>query len=119
MKKLISLSAMMLLTGCALFTWRKAEVYPMSYDQTYVTVLSALDDMDHWDLMGTDQPNGVIKIKSEGYWRGEKEVQFIVKRVDPFHTEVKLHHKCSTPFTQKFFKAMDKRVADRALTHPT
>ena len=91
----------------------------MSYDNTYLTTLSALDDMEHWHLLFTNAPAGVIVIKSTGAWHGEKEIKFIVKRIAPYRTEVKLYHKHATPFTQKFFKAMDQRVAEQALTHPS
>jgi len=118
-KKLISLGCVLFLTGCALFSQQKAEIYPMSYDKTYDTALSALDGMEHWNLISTDALHGVIEIQADGYWRGETKIKFIVKRIDPYRTELKLYHKHATPFTQKFFDAMDHRVAEQALTHPS
>jgi len=55
--KWLLIAFVMLASGCAMFQWRKAEIYPMSYDQTYDVVMSALDDMEPWKLMQTD-PSG-------------------------------------------------------------
>jgi hypothetical protein len=114
------IAGLIVLTGCSgFFHSRRSEIYPMSYDKTYLTVLGALDDMKYWDLQETDQANGLIVVKSAGYWKGEKEARFILKRIDPFHTKVQLYHKRNSPGTQKFFKAMDERVREQALTHPS
>ena len=108
-----------LAAGCTLFRWRRAEIYNMSYDQTYDTVLSALDDMEPWRLIQTDEKRGVIVIENAGYFGPETQMRFIVKRIEPFRTKVELYHKHQTPFTQKFFKAMDERVEERAVTYPS
>jgi hypothetical protein len=118
-KRLLVLS-LIVLTGCSgLFHSRRSEIYPKSYDKTYLTVLGALDDMKHWDLQTTDEGNGLIVIKSAGYWRGEKEVRFIVKSIGPYQTKVQLYNKRNSPFTQQFFKTMDERVREQALVHPS
>ena len=119
-KKIMILSAVIFLTGCSLFSWRKAEIYNMSYDKTYNTTLSALDDMEKWKLVQTDMQNGVIVISNvETYLRPEQIIKLKVKRIEPFRTKIELSGKCATPFTQKFFKAIDKRVADQILTNPS
>ena len=116
--------AILVTTGCALFRSRSAEIYPMSYDQTYAETLSALNDipaekLDSWQVIEADIDRGVIVMESGGYWKQEKQIRFIVKRIAPFKTKVSLYHKHATPFTQKFFKAMDERFKNRALTHPS
>ena len=108
-----------LLASCTLLRWRRAEIYPMSYDQTYMVALSALDDMKNWRLSRTDHEEGIIVIESMKYLGPEKEVTFIVKRIEPFRTKVEVYRKHACPSTQKFFKAIDRRVEERALTYPS
>jgi len=118
-KKALLLYAFVFLSGCALFQWRHAEIYNMSYDQAYEVAMSALDDMQQWRLIQTDHKRGLLVIESGGYLRPERQVKIIVKRIEPFRTKVELFHKHPTPFTQKFFKAVDRRVEERALTYPS
>jgi len=118
-KNIILIGCLILLTGCALFRWRGAEIYPMSYDQTYNMAISAMDDMKPWKLMSTDYANGVIVIGFEDLFIPEQKVSFVVKRIAPFRTKVQLTSEWPHPLNQKFFKAMDKRVENRILTYPS
>ena len=104
-------------SGCALF--RGAEVYNMSYDKTYLTALSALEDLPDWHLLETDQINGIMKIEKNGYLKPTQEVTVIVKRLEPFQTKIEVIDKHNTLFNRKFIKAVDKRVANGILTHPS
>jgi len=123
----ILILSLLFLSGCALFRNQSAVIYPMSYDQTYSTALAALNDMksigqdklDDWRLVEADFSHGVIVLEAGGYWVHEKEVKFIVKNLGPYRTEIRLYRKRATPFTEKFFKAIDRRVAEQALTHPS
>jgi len=125
-KAFILVLVIMIATGCAMVRWRRSEIYPMSFDQTYKVALTALDamqeweDSDRWHLVSTDQTNGVIEIGYESLYMPEaSKVKFILERIEPFETKVSLYGKRETPFTQKFFKAMDRRVNERILTYPS
>lgn len=111
------LSVVLTLSSCAVF--RGAEVYDMSYDKTYMTALSALDDMEEWHLLETDELGGWIKVERGGYLYPDQEVTVIVKRLAPFQTKVQVIDKDNTLFSGKFFKAIDKRTENRALTYPS
>ena len=104
------------LAGCS--SLRQAETYPMSYDQTYATVLTALDDMKSWRLVATDQLNGRMTLETGGFFQPSRDVQVILKRLEPFLTKVELYHRKPTWFNQKFFEAIDARVNEQALTYP-
>jgi hypothetical protein len=118
-KYLLLLFCFILVAGCALLRWRGAEIYPLSYDQTYEMAIDAMDDLDPWRLLRTDYANGIIIVGYEEYMRPPQQVQFIVKRIEPFRTKVELDGHWPSPLNQKFFKAMDKRVENRILTYPT
>lgn len=118
-KKMMVVTAMLFLSGCALFRWKEAEIYPMSYDQTYLMAAQSLDELEDWKLVETDQTRGIIKIENSGYLKPTREMTVIVKRIEPFRTKVELYGRPATPFTQKFFRAIDRRVAERAVTYPT
>ncbi len=105
------------LTGCA-GTLRQAETYPMSFDQTYTTVLTALDEMKSWRVVETDQLNGLITIETGGFFQPRRDVKIMLKRLEPFNTEVELYQRKATFANQKFFNAIDARVNERALTYP-
>ena len=111
------LISLMIFTSCALL--RKAEVYNMSYDKTYLTALTALDDLSDWHLLETDQIHGTIKIERSGYFHPTQQATVIVKQLGPFQTKLEVIDKHNTLFNRKFFKAVDKRVANDVLTHPS
>jgi len=116
--RFLILAGLIFLAGCAT-NWRKAEVYPLSYDQTYLIALSALDDLDEWHILETDKNRGLITIEKTPFFRPDGELTVIVKNLEPFRTKVELYGKRATPFNQKFFKAIDRHVEERALTYPT
>ena len=118
-KNLILISCLLLIAGCTLLRWRGAEIYPLSYDQTYEMALDSMDELDPWKLIRTDYTNGVIVLGYEEYLRPPQQVRFIVKRIEPFRTKVELDGDWPSPLNQKFFKAMDERVENRILTYPT
>jgi len=120
-KKIAIFGIVILMTGCSLLQWRKAEIYPMSYDQTYLTAVDALDDMSEWHLLETNKDSGIIKIEKSPFLRPTRELTVIVERIDAFRTKVELYgpYAFAHPFNQKFFKALDRRVAERALTYPS
>lgn len=106
--------------GCAsLFRFQKAAEYPLSFDQTYLIALSALDDMDSWRLLETDHKRGLITIEKSGYLQPTQQVSIMVKRLDPYRSKIELYDKWATPFTKKFFKAVERRMEEMALTYPT
>jgi len=91
----------------------------MSYDQTYEVVTSALDDMEPWMLIETDQTRGLITVGYEQYLGRKEEVTFIVEKIAPFKTKVSLYKREPTPLNQKFFKAIDRYYEERLLTYPS
>lgn len=115
--KLILIGCIILTAGCA--SWRGAEIYPMSYDQTYECVVSALDAMNPWMVTKTDQKRGLITIGYEEYIGRQESQTFIVERIEPFRTKVSLYRTPGTPFNQQFFKAIDRYMEERALTYPS
>ena len=118
-KRFMIVAGFIALSGCAVTHMRRAEIYNMSYDQTYEVVMGALDDMEPWRLIQTNHENGLIVIQSAEFLRPERRVEIMVKRIEPFRTKVELYHRWATPFNQKFFKAIDRRVEERALTYPS
>ena len=59
------IAGILLLAGCA--SAPQSQIYPMSFDQTYSTVLSALDDIKSWRVVETDQLNGTITVERRGF----------------------------------------------------
>jgi len=110
------------LMGCTMLSQRHGVIYPMSYDQMYNTTLDALDGMKNWRITGTDQTKGRILIEKNPSLleiQTEKQVAFIIERIEPFRTKVSLNGHISTPFNKKFFKSLEKRYQERALTYPS
>ena len=120
--KLLILVAGVTLMGCALFSNDRGVIYPMSYDQMYDTTLDALNDTENWTIVGTNQTKGRILIEKRPHLlevESEKQVAFIVKRIEPFRTKVSLDGYGDTLFNEKFFDVLEKRYQERALTYPT
>ena len=120
--KLLIVVAGIALMGCALFSDHHEVIYPMSYDQMYDTTLDALNDMKHWEIVGTDQTKGRIIIQKDPSYleiQSEQQVSFIVKRIAPFRTKVSLDGYGLEVFNEQFFEALDKRYQERALTYPS
>ncbi|MDD5217021.1 MAG: hypothetical protein PHN49_11875 [Candidatus Omnitrophica bacterium] len=111
------IAGLILGTGC--FHLRHAEIYTMSYDQTFMLATAALDDMTPWRLTEADYLNGKITISDMGYIRPTRSVTVIVKRIEPFRTKVQLYGTGANWFNQKYFKAIDRRVQERAVTYPS
>jgi len=110
------------LMGCALFSSHQGVIYPMSYDQMYVTTLDALSEMKNWRVIKTNETKGRILIEKEPSLLevvSEKQVAFIVERIEPYRTKVSLDGYGTQAFNEKFFKALEKRYQERALTYPT
>jgi len=115
--KIILCICIIFLIGC--IRLRSSEIYPMAYDQTYESAITALDDMSPWKLILTDQKRGLITIGYEQYLGRKQEVTFIVERVEPFRTKISLYDRWPTHLNQKFFKAIDKYMKNRAVTYPS
>jgi len=110
------------LMGCSMFSHRHGAIYPMSYDQMYNTTLDALDDMNNWRVVGTDQTKGrIVAERDPSFWEVNQETQvaFIVERIAPFKTKVSLDGHVVHPFNKKFFKSLERRYQERALTYPS
>ncbi len=121
MRKLSGILILVLLIcgGCLSAGKRQAAVYSMSYDQTYETVITALDDVPGWRLSSTDQLKGLIAVETGGYLSPRREVKFIVKRVAPFRTTVEMYRGSALTSERKFFDAIDRRVQEKAVTYPS
>ncbi len=118
-KLLTFLMFVLLISGCALLRVRHAEVYPMSFDQTYLIAMDALDDLDSWRLSETDQTMGTITVERMHYIGSEDQITFVVKRLEPFKTKVELHGRRAWPWTNKYFEAINRRMEQRAVTYPS
>ena len=111
--------AFLIISGCAVFQVKQEEVYEMSFDQTYLMALNALDDMDNWRLSQTDHKMGTITVERLYYLGPESEMTFVVKRLEPFKTKVATHSKRPFPYISEYFNAIDNRAKQRALTYPS
>ncbi|MFZ5802677.1 MAG: hypothetical protein ACOY3K_06180 [Candidatus Omnitrophota bacterium] len=98
--------------GCATLHMRDAEIYPMSYDKTFMLAVGALDDMGSWRVAETDHQNGKIVIENSGYVRPTQRHTILVQKLEPFRTKVELSRSIPTPFNQHFFRAIDRRVEE-------
>ena len=98
---------------------RKAAVYNMSYDKTYLTALSAIDEVPNWHPLETDQVNGIIRAERTGFLYPNQEVSVMVKRLGPFRTKVEVIDRDYKVFTGLFFDAIDKKTETTALTYPS
>ena len=101
-------------SGCVHTTApRQTEVYPYSYDRTYMTVLSAVDHLKHWKLTGTDYGRGLVEVERGGYLSPKMTRQIFVKKVLPFQTKVEV--KNSLYFSgRKLFEAIDQEIESRS-----
>jgi hypothetical protein len=118
-KTFLGVLTVVVLSGCSLLTWRKGEIYDMSYDQTFDVVSAALDSQEHWQLSATDYREGTITIEKSSFFRPDEEMSFILKRIGPYRTKVALKDRHRSMYTESLFKAIDEKVRDRALTHPS
>ena len=121
MRKLTAVLTLVLLTcgGCMSAGKQPSAVYPMSYDQTYEAVLTALDDVPNWHISSTDQLKGLITVEAGGFLAPRRQVQMIVKRVEPFRTSVEIHRHHWLASDQKFFDALERHVQEKAVTYPS
>jgi len=108
--------ALLLLAGCS--SMRQSQIYPMSFDQTYSSVISALNDVKSWRVVETDQLNGFITLETGGFFQPRRAVRVIVKHLEPFQTKVEIDQHKTYWFNPDFIKAIDTRVNERALTYP-
>jgi hypothetical protein len=113
------LAGLMLMTGCAMFTREQAENYPMSYDQTFLVVATALDKMQGWQLSETDVIEGEIKIAKTGWLMPQTKQRVIVRKTEPFLTTVTVYETPLTPLARTIFKVINQSMADRPLTYPS
>jgi len=118
-KYLVLFSLILFLPGCASLFSTKATSYPMSFDQTYESALVALDDINGWKLVSTNQKRGLITVGIVEYPLPEKEVTFIVERLEPFRTKISLMQKTCTFTVKKLFNNLDQYLKERALTYPS
>ena len=120
MRKLAGLFTLMLFVcGCLSTGPRQSTVYKMSYDQTYETVITALDSMPGWRLSSTGQMKGLIAVEAGGYLSPRREVKLIVKRVEPFRTAVELYQGSVFASERKLFDVIERRVREKADTSPS
>ncbi len=119
LRKIIVVLCCLSMVGMARLPYKQAEIYPMSYDQTYQLVISALDDLQPWRLVETDQIKGRIVIGSAEYLHPEKRVTLVVKKIAPFRTKVELDDPQPRKIADQFFKAIDRRFEERAVTYPS
>ncbi len=110
------LSLLLMGTGDA---WAKqAEIYPMSYDQTYQVALEALDGVKFWKVIETDQQAGLIILETGGFFFPRRNAKILVSRLEPFRTKVEFYQGKTPLFYGKFFEAIDRHVNERILTYP-
>lgn len=109
---------MVLIAGCAISRSRRAEIYPMSFDQTYQVALEALDEMKRWSVVETDHLEGLITIEDPRYFRNERYVTLIVKRIDSFRTKVELYGDDTLGMADEFFGMLDTRAGKHAYKYP-
>ncbi len=110
--------AMLIGAGCMFAGKRQSVIYPMSYDQTYAAVLSAVDDLPDWRLVETDQLQGTLTFEAGGYLSFRRTTKIIVNRIAPFQTQVEIYRRKASICDQKFFDTIDRRVGEKALTYP-
>lgn len=103
------------LTGCR--SSEPSATYSMSYDQTYETVISTLNEMAPWRVVATDQLKGLITVETGGFFLPRRQVTVVVKRLEPFKTKVQ-YYKGSGWLDPKLIEAVDAHVNERALTYP-
>lgn len=90
-------------TGCNSLSKKAEEVLPthdevlyfnLSYDLTFLRTMEALESMSGWELVETEKEKGIIVVRNddfEGFDDREKRfADFVVTRVDPRTTSVKL-----------------------------
>lgn len=123
MKKNTSLNlllALLFCAGCASTSTRQAATYPMSYDQTYLVALDALNDAGGWKVSATDQLKGLIVLEKGGVFAPRRTAKMVVKRLEPFSTRVEIDETSNNSRVyDKFFDAIDRRVKDRSSTYPS
>jgi len=119
-KLLICFSLILVVSSCTILQEKKSEIYPMSFDQTYNVVMSALDDMPDWQLVTTNQTRGMFVVGIGKYPIVSKEVTFIVERVSPFQTKVRFYNPWEVSlFDPDFFDVIDQYMGERADTYPS
>ncbi|MCB9799403.1 MAG: hypothetical protein H6757_01415 [Candidatus Omnitrophica bacterium] len=107
-----------LLWGCAA-NMRQSAVYDMSYDQTYLNVINALDDMEPWHLAETDQLRGILTVENGAFFGPGRAIKVQVKRVDAFKTQVEILNSRINYTNRKFFRAIDRYIQERPETYPS
>ena len=81
-KNLVLITLMFLLAGCALFQdHRHAEIYDMSFDQTYMVAIDALEEIPYWRLVQTDHHRGLIVVERANYLGPERKIRFIDEKL--------------------------------------
>lgn len=106
------------LLGCAANA-RQAAVYDMSYDQTYLNVMNALDDMEPWYLAETDQMRGKITVENGAFFGPGRAITVQIKRLEPFKTKVEILNAGTNRTNRKFFKIIDRYIQERPETYPS
>lgn len=99
--------------GCAhTGAHRQVEVYPYSYDQTYLTVLSAVDHLKPWKLTQTDQGRGLVVVERGGYLSPKMTRQIFVVKTSSFQTRVEVKNDLYFS-SRNLFKAIHQEIESR------
>ena len=112
-KVMVVFSLLCILCGCYTFgdqliVHDELFTYDVAFDAAYLRILTVLDNIDDWRLVGTDKNAGAIILRTTALSKDD-EVMILIKRVSRQKTSVELHPDSQKIHgVEKILKAIDK-----------